>query len=309
MRKSVVVVVSFLLTLVLVTGTALAATGSLTREGAIRAAQSQVARPTQVAATSEAKSSGQWTVSLKQQGAPSAERIYVIIGRGGRALEWGRLKDGKLSPVQVTPEQALRLAQRSAGNRYYPVEAKVFLTAGTLAWEVILYNDSGFYQVTLDAFSGKVLRRGPAAADSAPGLISKEKAVAIARSRVSYPSRLVSAKLTQYKNTLAWEVRLTRAGIGVPYADTFYIAARDGRVLAREGAEQKPATISRERAVALAQRRVGVATKLVDARLDNWSGQQHWVVTLVEDKKSGNWHIVVLDAENASIRQYLRISF
>lgn len=211
-------------------------------------------------------------------------------------------------PAKVSRDRSLALARNLAPYGYNVLRAGLVLTSDTLTWEVVLYKEGGrFYQVTVDAMSGKLIARGPATGINLPALLSRDTAVAIARGRVSYPARVVAAELTYYKNTLAWRVQLGRSGIGMPNSDTFYIDAVNGKVLAHAGTETPvPAPISRTRAVALAQAQVKASTQVVAARLDSWNGQENWVVTLLENRGQ-IWHVFVLDARTGFIRQHLKI--
>ncbi|MGI6130115.1 MAG: hypothetical protein ACOYEO_08540, partial [bacterium] len=79
MGKRLLQVVALLLVVLTVAPVVGAKAAQLDRNEAIRLAQKEVARPTQVAATSEVKGSGQWTVTLRQEGAAASDRIYVML--------------------------------------------------------------------------------------------------------------------------------------------------------------------------------------------------------------------------------------
>ena len=51
--------------------------------------------------------------------------------------------------------------------------------------------------------------------------ITPEQAIAIARDKVNYRAELVGIGLVLEKNTLLWEVRLSRAGRGHPRSSVF----------------------------------------------------------------------------------------
>jgi uncharacterized membrane protein YkoI len=305
--KRILQAVALLLVLVVVAPVVGAkAAAQLDRSEAIRLAQREAARTTQVAATSQVKGSGQWTVTLKQEGAKANDRIYVMLNANGEVEEEGWLKDGVLRPVKVTKERATAIAKQRIGIGSRAGKAGLVLTTDTLTWEVVVQGRNGrLWTVVVDAFSGKVA--GSTAGTEEPAIISRSRAIAIARSEVWYKARLVAADLTEYRGAAAWKIELTRENSKVYYHDIFYIDAIDGEVLAHRSEERQPAnTISKSQAVTIALKRVGVPCKLEEAKLDNWQGQDVWVITLVEEKNPSAWHIVILQADG-SFRQEVSV--
>jgi uncharacterized membrane protein YkoI len=180
------------------------------------------------------------------------------------------------------------------------------LTPSSLNWEVIgKGRDGRVWTVLVDAFSGKVVSRQ--AGTKEPELITKNRAIAIARAEVKYRPRQVVAELTQYRGTAAWKVELAKENGRYAARDIFYIDATDGKVLSHRRENRHPAkNISRDRAIAIARKRVGVPCKVQEAKLDNWQGQDVWVVTLVEENNPWSWHIIVLQADG-NFRQQIRM--
>ncbi len=75
------------------------------------------------------KGSGQWTVTLKQEGAKANDRIYVMLNANGEVEEEGWLKNGVLKPVKVAKERAAAIAKQRIG---------IGFQAGKLAWCLLL---------------------------------------------------------------------------------------------------------------------------------------------------------------------------
>lgn len=307
MKKGILQAVALLLVLLVVAPVASAkALVQLDRSEAIRLAQKEVARPTQVAATSHVKGSGQWTVTLRQEGAAASDRIYVMLNARGEVQEEGWLKNGTLKPVQVVRERAVLIAERSIGRSSQIRKAGLVLTPSSLNWEIIGKNRDGrVWTVVVDAFTGKVVSRQ--AGGKEPELITKNRAIAIARAEVKYRPRQVAAELTQFRGTTAWKVELTKENGRHTNRDIFYIDATDGKILAHRSQNSQPAkNISKREAISIAKKRVGVPCKVQEAKLDNWQGQDVWVITLAEEDDSWAWHIVVLQADG-SVRQEVHV--
>lgn len=310
MIRRITATVSLLVSLLLLSGLAVAAAPAraLSRSAAIEVAQKEVARPTEVAATSHVTGSDRWTVSLRQEGARPEDRVYIAVDGSGRAVEWGWLDAGKLKPAAISKARALTLAKNFAGYGCHPLSAGLVLTPDTLTWEVTLARSGSRYQVTLDAFTGKLIGRNTPPADEEPVLLSRAAAVAIARAQVSYPAQVDAAALTTYRGKLVWQVKLSRSGLGIPNSDVFYIDAHTGSVLAHSGTENPaPVPLSQDRAVALAKEQLGVPAEVANARLDTAGGQGKWVVTLYEKEQPTRWHIFVLSAADGKVLQHLRV--
>ena len=306
MRKRMLQVVALLVVLLTLAPAAGARAVQLDRNDAIRLAQKEAAGTTQVAATSQVMSSGQWTVTLRQDGAAVNDRIYVMLSDSGRVLEEGWLKNGALRPVQVTRERAVLIAERSAGGAAQVRTAGLLLTENTLVWEITgKGRDGRMWTVMVDAFSGKVTSHKGEIAE--PKLITKDRAIAIASAQVKYRPNQVAAQLTQYRGTAAWKVELTRGSGHHIEKDTFYIDAVDGKILNRRNDDKQPVkNISKDQAIAIAKKRVNVPTLVKDAKLDNWQDQDVWIVTLAEERNVWAWHIIVLQADG-SFRQQIRL--
>jgi uncharacterized membrane protein YkoI len=307
MRKMILQAVALLLVLVVVAPVVGAkAAPQLDRTAAIQLAQNEAARVTQVAATSQVKGSGQWTVTLKQNGTNANDRIYVMLDSRGRVQEEGWLKNGVLQPVKISKERAAILAEQCIGTGSRARKSGLVLTSETLIWEIVVKGRDGcLWTVAVDAFSGKVVDR-PAGAET-PALISRSRAVAIAREEVGYQARLIAAELTTYKGETTWKVELVSGNSPAYYRDILYIDATDGEVLAHRSESRQPIeTISRSEAINIARKRVGVPCKVEEAKLDNWQGQDVWVITLIEEKNPSAWHIIVLKTDG-SFRQQVNV--
>lgn len=303
MKKRLLQGVALLLVVLVVAPVAGAkAAVQLDRNEAIRLAQNEVARPTQVATTSQVKGSGQWTVTLKQNGANANDRIYVMLDARGRVQEEGWLKNGVLKPAKMTKDQAEAVAEWRIGTGSAARRAGLVLTTNTLTWEVVVRSRDGrLFTVAVDAFSGKVA--GSSSGAEEPAIISRSRAIAIARAEVRYQARLVAAELTEYRGQTAWKVELAGVNSQADYRDILYIDATDGEVLAHRSESRPPVkTISKSQAITSALKRVGVPCQVEEAKLDNWQGQDVWVITLVEEKNPSAWHIVILQADG-SFRQ------
>ena len=89
--------------------------------------------------------------------------------------------------------------------------------------------------VTIREKDGQVVERGRIKDGQLQvAQITPEQAIAIARDKVNYRAELVGIGLVLEKNTLLWEVRLSRAGRGASEVQRFLIGAFTGRVLAQE---------------------------------------------------------------------------
>jgi uncharacterized membrane protein YkoI len=304
--KRLLQIVAVLLVVLTVAPVVGAKAARLDRNEAIRLAQKEVARTTQVAATSQVVGSGQWTVTLRQDGAAASDRIYVMLNAQGEVVEEGWLKNGILKPVQVVRERAVLIAERSIGSSSQVRKAGLVLTPSSLNWEIVgKGRDGKVWTVVVDAFSGKVVNRQ--AGGKEPELITKNRAIAIASAEVKYRPRQVEAELTQFRGTTAWKVELAKENGRYADRDVFYIDATDGKILAHRSQNVQPdRNISKDQAISIALKRVGVPCKVQEAKLDNWQGQDVWVITLVEEKNPWAWHIIVLQADG-SFRQQVQV--
>lgn len=185
------------------------------------------------------KSTVAWEVNLRQEGRWGATLHQIMVHIvSGKVLEHKVTEPSAPKPQRVDREKAIEIAKREAA-REVEVRATAHMKNSRL-WVVNLsQKDAGKERiyVVIEEDTGRIIERGRIMDGKVEvAQVSPEKAQAIATAKVRYPAQVLSMGLALDKNTLVWEIRLGRSGIGIPNTDRFLISAFDGRILAQESA-------------------------------------------------------------------------
>jgi uncharacterized protein YpmB len=179
-----------------------------------------------------------WEVKLTERDRLETTTHQVMVDLlTGRVLDYKVNKAPAPKPGPVDWKKAVEIAQ---GEVARPVEVKATAhMKNSGLWTVNMAqrgaDPTERIYVTIREKDGKVVERGRIKGGQVQvAQISREQAIAIARDQVNYRAEVVQIGLALERESLVWEVRLSRAGMGTPNADRFLIGAFTGRVLAHD---------------------------------------------------------------------------
>ena len=179
-----------------------------------------------------------WEVKLREKNRVETITHQVIVDLlTGRVLDY---KVNKVAAPKTGPVDWKKAVEIARGEAARPVEVKATAhMKNSGLWTVNMAqrgaDPAERIYVTIREKDGQVVERGRIKDGQVQvAQITPEQAIAIARDKVNYRAELVGIGLVLEKNTLLWEVRLSRAGRGASEVQRFLIGAFTGRVLAQE---------------------------------------------------------------------------
>ncbi|HHY36569.1 MAG TPA: PepSY domain-containing protein [Firmicutes bacterium] len=182
-----------------------------------------------------------WEVKLQEKNRGETTIHQVMVD-----LLTGRVLDYKVNKVPAAPKPGpvdwKKAVEIARGEVARPVEVKATAhMKNSGLWTVNMAqrgaDPAERIYVTIREKDGTVVERGRIKNGQVQvAQITPEQALAIARSQVNYRTELVGIGLVLERDTLLWEVRLSRAGMGTPDAQRFLIGAFTGRILAQDKA-------------------------------------------------------------------------